>query len=163
MALRYHNVYWLWLSLTVIAADQVTKQLIATHMYLFESIRLTGFLNLTYMHNTGAAFSLFTGAPRLLFVALGLAVTIAIMVWMRRHSRAHKLTAIALSFILGGALGNVIDRVTRGFVVDFIDFHVGHWHWPAFNLADSAITVGAVLLILDALFVRHRVSADPAD
>jgi len=160
MALRYHNVYWLWLSLVVIVADQVTKQLIAVHMHLFESIPITGFLNLTYMHNTGAAFSIFTGAPRLLFVALGLVVTIAIMVWMRRHSHDYKLTAIALSLILGGALGNVIDRVTRGYVVDFIDLHAGHWHWPAFNLADSAITLGAVLLILDALFVRHRVPAD---
>lgn len=160
MALRYRNVYWLWLSLAVIVVDQVTKQLVALHMHLFESIHLTGFLNLTYMHNTGAAFSLLAGAPRLLFVGLGVIVTIGIMIWMHRNDTSHRLTAVALSLILGGALGNVIDRATRGYVIDFIDVHAGHWHWPAFNTADSAITVGAILLILDALFIRHRVTAE---
>jgi signal peptidase II len=159
-ALPWRNVHWLWLSAAVIVLDQVTKQLVAAQMYLFESIHLTGFLNLTYMHNTGAAFSMLAGAPSLLFVALGVIVTIAIMVWLHRHPRAYRGTAIALALILGGALGNVIDRVTRGYVIDFIDVHAGHWHWPAFNVADSAITIGAILLILGALLVRRRVPAD---
>lgn len=158
MALRYRNAYWLWLSVLVIAVDQVTKQLVVQHMYLFQSIHLTGFLNLTYMQNTGAAFSILEGAPRILFVGLGVIVAIGILVWMNRQSRGHKLAAIALALILGGALGNVIDRAARGHVIDFIDFHVAHYHWPAFNAADSAITIGAVLLILDALFFQRAAS-----
>jgi signal peptidase II len=99
-----------------------------------------------------------TGAPSLLFVALGLVVAIGIMIWMRRHATGHRVTAAALSLILGGALGNVIDRVARGYVIDFIDFHVNHWHFAAFNVADSAITVGAILLIAQSVFVTRRTS-----
>lgn len=156
MALEYRNVYWLWLSLGVITLDQITKQLVVTHLSLYDSIHLLDFLNLTYMHNTGAAFSLLQGAPRILFIGLGVAVSVGIMVWLHMHPTRDRLVAVALSLILGGALGNVIDRAARGYVIDFIDFHVGVWHWPAFNVADSAVTIGAAILILEALWPRTR-------
>lgn len=146
-----HNAWWLLLSALVIVLDQFTKYLVATHFYLFESVRLTGFLNLTYVRNTGVAFSLLNHQSRLLFIAIGLLIALAIVVWLLRSSRRSRLMAAALALILGGALGNVIDRVRLGYVVDFIDFHVANWHWPAFNVADSAVTVGAVLLVLLAL------------
>ena len=159
-SLARHNAWWLWLSFAIIALDQASKQLVATHFYLFESVRLTGFLNLTYVRNTGVAFSLFTREPRLVFIGVGVLISLAILVWLYRHPRGAGLTAAALALILGGALGNVIDRALWGYVIDFIDFHVGAWHWPAFNVADSAVTIGAALLILDAFRPRREAGAD---
>ncbi len=152
----YRNIHWLWLSLVVMVLDQVTKQLVVRHLTLYDNVHLLGFLNLTYMHNTGAAFSLLQGAPRLLFIGLGVIVAIGIMVWLRLHPYQDRVIAAALSLILGGALGNVIDRAARGYVIDFIDVHAGGWHWPAFNVADSAVTIGAVILIVEALWPRRK-------
>lgn len=154
-AAEYKNVYWLWLSMLVIVLDQVSKQLVVNGMNLYEVIPLLPFLNLTRMHNTGAAFSILSNAPPLLFIALGLAVSIGVLVWLRLHRSGETLMAIALVLVLGGALGNVIDRAARGHVVDFIDFHLLGWHWPAFNVADMAIVTGAGLLILDMLRERR--------
>lgn len=156
MSGRIANVYWLWLSAAVIVADQVTKQLVVRELYVYERIELVPFLNLVHVHNTGAAFSMFSAAPAVMFILLGVAVSIWILWWLRTHPDGERLVACALSLILGGALGNVIDRAARGHVIDFIDLHVGDWHWPAFNLADSAITVGAALLILDMLLAARR-------
>lgn len=153
-AFRYSSVYWLWLAVVVIVADQISKALIARHMELFARIDLTSFLNLVCMHNTGAAFSLFTGAMPVVFIVIAVAVTIGVLVWLRRNPDAPRLLAIALSLIVGGALGNAIDRVARGYVIDFIDVHAYGWHWPAFNVADSAITIGAILLIVDMLLLQ---------
>lgn len=157
---KLQNVYWLWLSVLVIVADQIVKQLLVNHFALYESLPLTGWLNLTLVHNTGAAFSLLRGASPWLFVGLGVAVTVGILIWMRRHPHGHRLMAIALSLIVGGALGNVIDRVMRGYVVDFMDFHIGAWHYPAFNMADCAICIGAALIVIDMLVpdrgTRHK-------
>ncbi|RJS95353.1 signal peptidase II [Salinisphaera sp. Q1T1-3] len=149
----WQNVHWLWLSVLVIAADQFTKQLVVNHYALYDSTPLTSWLNLTLVHNTGAAFSMLHGATPWLFVALGVAVTLGITIWMVRNPYDKRLFAGALALIAGGALGNVVDRALRGFVVDFVDFHIGAWHYPAFNLADSAIVVGAVLIFVDMLFV----------
>lgn len=154
--MKYHNVYWLWLSAAVIVADQLSKQLVVREMLLFERIPLIPHLNLFHVHNTGAAFSMFSNAPPLLFILLGVGVSIGILWWMRRHPSDERLAAASLSLILGGALGNVIDRATRGHVVDFIDFYVGEWHFAAFNLADAAISVGAALLILDSVLQMRR-------
>lgn len=158
MEFRYKNVYWLWLSAAVMVLDQIAKQMVVRGLDWYQSIPLMPFLNVVHMRNTGAAFSMFAGASPLLFIGLGVAVSIGIMWWLRRNPRGQPLVAIALSLILGGALGNVIDRATRGHVVDFIDFYVGAWHFPAFNVADCAISVGAALLILDMLLdgVRHK-------
>lgn len=150
------NVHWFWLSAAVIAADQIVKQLVVNHFTLYQSVALCRWLNLTLIHNTGAAFSIFRGATPWLFVGLSVAVVLGILAWMRRHPHDSRLLAAALSLIAGGALGNAIDRAARGYVVDFIDFHIGAWHYPAFNLADSAICIGALLIALDMLRPRRH-------
>jgi signal peptidase II len=156
VGLTYKNVYWLWLSALVIFLDQVTKQMIVKNFAWYESKAILPHLNLVYMKNTGAAFSMLSSAPALVFVALGVAVSVGILVWLRRNPRGQTLIAIAFCLILGGALGNVIDRVTRQYVVDFIDFYWGGWHFAAFNVADSAISVGAAFLILDMLLQSRK-------
>lgn len=152
---HYQNVHWLWLAGLVIVVDQITKQLVVRNFELFDSVALLPVLNLTRMHNTGAAFSMFSGLPPAFFVLLSLVVSVGIMIWLRRHPHDQRLTAAALALILGGALGNAIDRATRGYVIDFIDFHLGQWHWPAFNVADSAICIGAACMIIDALLASR--------
>lgn len=152
------NVHWLWLSALVILADQVTKQLVVNDFTLYESMPLLPWLNLTLVHNTGAAFSILRGATPWLFVGLSVVVVIGILVWMRRHPRDSRLLAAALSLVAGGALGNAIDRAAHGYVIDFVDFHIGAWHFPAFNVADSAICIGAVLIAVDMLWPKRHVS-----
>ncbi|MDY0330984.1 MAG: signal peptidase II [Thiomonas sp.] len=152
---------WLLVSLAVILADQFTKWLVRQDLPLDSSHPVTGFFNLVYIHNPGAAFSFLAAAPgwqRWFFTALSLAASLFIL-WLMFRNRGKALFSLALAFILGGALGNVIDRVLWGKVTDFLDFYLTlggqQWHWPAFNLADSAIFVGAVLLIVDE-FRRAR-------
>lgn len=144
---------WLGIALIVIVLDQFTKTLILGYFQYGDSRHVTSFFNVVRVHNTGAAFSFLAGASgwqRWFFVGLGL-VAAGFIVWMLRSQGHQRLFAWALSLILGGALGNVIDRLLHGYVVDFLDFHLGARHFPAFNVADSAITVGAVLLIFDEL------------
>jgi signal peptidase II len=158
MAIKYHNVHWLWLSLAIIVIDQITKQLVFINLEPYETLRLLPVFNLTHMRNTGAAFSMLSSASPLFFIALGVAVSVGILVWLRRHPQGETPVAVGLALILGGALGNVIDRAYRGYVVDFLDFHIGEcgWcHWPAFNVADSAIVIGAGLLIWDMFRKRE--------
>lgn len=156
MAFQYKNVYWLWVTALIIVADQISKQLVVRHLSWFDVQPLLPNLNLVHMRNTGAAFSMMSDAPPIFFVSLGVVVSVGILVWLRRHPHEQHLVAVALSLIMGGALGNVIDRVTRGHVVDFIDFYVGSWHFAAFNIADIAISCGAGLLILDAILDMRR-------
>ncbi|MGQ0618569.1 MAG: signal peptidase II [Panacagrimonas sp.] len=151
MTQPYKNVYWLWLAAATILADQITKQLVVRSMEQFESIPVGSLFNLVHMQNRGAAFSMLSQMPPVFFVLLAVGVSIGILIWLRRNPSGQRCVAAGLSLILGGALGNVIDRVRLGHVTDFIDFHVGDWHFAAFNVADSAITVGAGLLILDML------------
>lgn len=153
---KLNNIYWLWISAVIILVDQVTKQLVVKNLLWYESIPVMPHLNLVYLKNTGAAFSMLSDAPPLFFILLGVSVSIGIMWWLRKHPHEQHLVAAALSLILGGALGNVIDRATRGFVVDFIDFYVGNWHFAAFNVADIAISTGAGLLILDMILDTLR-------
>lgn len=151
MSFQYKNVYLLWLSVAVIALDQITKQLVVRYLDWYDVVPVIPNLNLVHMKNTGAAFSMLSNAPPAFFVLLGTAVSIGILWWLRRNPRGQTLLATALSLIMGGAMGNVIDRVTRGHVVDFIDFYVGSWHFAAFNVADTAISIGTAFLILDML------------
>jgi signal peptidase II len=162
MAFRYRNVYWLWLSAVIIAADQITKQLIVRHLGWFDVLPVVPHFNLVHMRNTGAAFSILSGASPVFFILLGTAVSLGILWWLRKNPRGQELVAVALSLILGGALGNVIDRATRGHVVDFLDFYWGSWHFAAFNVADMAITAGAALLILDMFLDARRAKAAAA-
>lgn len=159
MSFQYKNVYLLWVSVLVILVDQITKQLVVRNLEWFERIALIPHLNLVHMKNTGAAFSMLSNAPPLLFVLLGVGVSVGILWWLRRNPRGQTILATALSLILGGALGNVIDRVTRGHVVDFVDFYVGTWHFAAFNVADMAISCGTALLLLDMLLDSRRRAA----
>ncbi|MBI5937578.1 MAG: lipoprotein signal peptidase [Betaproteobacteria bacterium] len=148
-----NGLKWLWLSALIIALDQLTKLLVIDSLTLHEAIPLTDFFNLMRAHNTGAAFSLLADQPgwqRLFFVAVAL-VASGIIFHLLRKTQGRPLFCFSLALILGGALGNVIDRIAYGHVVDFLDFYLGTWHWPAFNVADSGITVGAVLLIADSL------------
>lgn len=148
--------HWLWLSAVVIVLDQVTKVLVSRTLELYERLPLTPFFDLTLAHNRGASFSMLANASgwqRWFFVTLGVGISVVLMVWLRRiQSNQQTLLAIGLALILGGALGNVIDRVWLGHVVDFILFHWGDWSFPAFNVADSAISIGAGCLLLDAFF-----------
>lgn len=159
MAFHYKNVYWLWISAAVMLLDQVTKQLIVKNLGWFDVLPVIPHFNLVHMRNTGAAFSILSDAPPIFFILLGVVVSGGILWWLRRNPQGQTLVAVALSLILGGALGNVIDRATRGFVVDFLDFYWNGWHFAAFNVADSAITVGAGLLILDMFFEGRRAKA----
>ena len=145
---------WLALSAVVLVLDQITKYLANGWLVLHEPVRILPVFNLTLMHNRGAAFSFLAGAggwQRWLFAGLALGVSAVLIVWLTRLKQAQRLLAVALALIVGGALGNLIDRLWLGYVVDFLDFHFRGWHWPAFNIADAAITVGAGLLILDSL------------
>ena len=144
---------WLAIALIVILLDQFTKTLILGHFQLHDSRTVTSFFNLVRVHNSGAAFSFLAGASgwqRWFFVGLGIAASMFI-VWLLRSHGGQRLFGWALALILGGAVGNVVDRLLHGYVVDFIQVHAGGWYFPSFNVADSAITVGAVLLILDEL------------
>ncbi len=151
-------VPWLGIALAVILLDQLTKTLILGAFQLDDSRTLMPFLNIVRVHNTGAAFSFLAGASgwqRWFFVGLG-AVAAVFIVWMLRRHGSQQLFCWALALILGGALGNVIDRLLHGYVVDFIQVHWRGWYFPSFNVADSAITIGAVLLILDELLRVKR-------
>jgi len=149
---------WLALAFVVIVADQFSKALILNAFQHGDSIYVNAFFNIVRAHNTGAAFSFLAGAggwQRWFFVALSAVASLFIVVMLRRHGK-QTLFAAALSLILGGAVGNVMDRLWHGYVVDFIQVHWAGWYFPAFNVADSAITLGAVLLIWDELRrVRH--------
>ena len=142
---------WLWCSLAVVVVDQSTKFAAVEWLDPRGSVELFPALDLVLAYNTGAAFSFLStagGWQRWLFIGLALAICLFILHWLRDLPRRARWFPLALSLILGGAVGNVIDRVHIGAVVDFIDFHVGDWHWPAFNVADAAICVGAALLIM---------------
>jgi signal peptidase II len=145
---------WLPLSAAVIIADHAAKVWIVHHFSLFERVRVLPVLDVILTYNTGAAFSFLSqasGWQRWVFVLLALAVSGALIVWMRRlNATVHGLLACGLALIVGGALGNMFDRLAIGRVVDFIHVHWGHAYFPAFNIADSAITIGALLLLIDA-------------
>jgi signal peptidase II len=150
---------WLVLSVLVVLADQASKFYITQHFGEFEHITVLAVLDITRMHNVGAAFSFLASASgwqRWMFIALAGVVSIGIIVWLFRLKQRHGLLACGLALVLGGALGNVIDRIRLGYVIDFIHFHWDRAYFPAFNVADSAITVGAACLLLDALFEGKR-------
>ena len=149
---------WLGLSGLIIVLDQLTKFWVVSALSLGQSIELTGFLNLVFVYNPGAAFSFLSDAggwQRWFFVALALAVSAWLTFLIRQHA-AECLLPLAATLILGGALGNVIDRIRFGAVVDFVDVHAAGWHWPAFNVADSAISVGVALLLWQQLFFAPK-------
>lgn len=144
---------WLALSALIVVLDQITKFFVTRTFSLHEVVEMTPFFNMVLVHNRGAAFSFLSDAggwQRELFIGIALAASVWIAWLLRKHS-TETLFCMALSLVLGGALGNVMDRVRLGAVVDFLDFHAFGYHWPAFNVADIGISCGAILLIWDAL------------
>ncbi len=144
---------WLALAILILVLDQLTKVLILGAFQLGDASPVTSFFNIVRVHNAGAAFSFLAGASgwqRWFFTGIGVAATVFIIYLLKSHP-GQKLFCFALACILGGAVGNVIDRLVHGHVIDFLDFHWAGWHFPAFNVADSTITIGAVCLILDEL------------
>ena len=144
-----------YLSITglVIVLDQVSKWWMVSWLSLYETVAIMPYFNLTMAHNHGAAFSFLAqagGWQRWFFIGLAVVISVVLLIWLAKLKPTAKLEALSLSLILGGAMGNVMDRIMYGYVIDFLDVYVGTSHWPAFNIADSAICIGAVLLILDS-------------
>ncbi|OLU33661.1 signal peptidase II [Pseudomonas sp. PA15(2017)] len=154
MSARFGKLGWVWLSIVVFVVDQVTKYWFDNNLQMYERITvIPDYFSWTLAYNTGAAFSFLAGASgwqRWLFTLIAVVVSVILVVWMKRLKSDETWLAVGLALVLGGALGNLVDRVVFGHVVDFILVHwENRWYFPAFNLADSAITVGAVLLALD--------------
>jgi len=150
--------------LTVVALDQATKLWVAGRMDLFESIPIVpGFFSITYVRNPGAAFGMFSEAHGLLrmgfLVSVSLVAVVMLSVFFLKSPHAERVSRVAAVLVMGGALGNLIDRVRFGEVIDFLDLFVGRLHWPAFNVADSAISIGVALLVLDVLRAPHGADA----
>ena len=159
---EFSMLKWLWLSLLAIILDQGSKLAITSSMQLYQSIQVMPYFRLTYVHNTGAAFSFLSeagGWQRWFFAGLALVISAVIAVWLSRLKPHETLLAVALSLVLGGAIGNLIDRLAYGYVIDFLDVYYQTWHWPAFNIADSAITLGVVLMLVESFGLGKREDA----
>jgi len=146
-------ISWLWLTLIVLIIDQVTKHWVAGTFFYGESIAVLPFFNLTYVHNLGAAFSFLAdqaGWQRWFFATIAFIASIIFTVWLAKTPASDKKLSIALALMLSGAVGNLIDRVLLGYVIDFLDFYIKNYHWPAFNVADSAIFLGAAIMVIDS-------------
>ncbi len=158
----WSNLSWLVISAVIVILDQWTKWLVANQFELYEARPITGWFNLVLAHNTGAAFSFLSdssGWQRWFFIALTVVVVIGLLIWLLRLSNAMWRLRLGILLVLGGAIGNLIDRVRLGYVIDFLDVHAAGWHWPAFNIADSAICCGVALLLIDSFFdgnKKHR-------
>jgi len=149
---------WLWLSLLALLLDQWSKVAIDSAMHLYQSITILPYFNLTYVRNTGAAFSFLSeagGWQRWFFAIMAITISCVLIVWLYRLKKNETLLAIALSLVLGGALGNLIDRLVYGYVIDFLDFYYQNWHWPAFNVADMAISLGVFLMLLESFGIGN--------
>jgi signal peptidase II len=145
---------WLWLSGLILSVDALSKYMAQTFLVLNQPVEVMPFFNLNLAYNTGAAFSFLSSASGWqiwFFGGIAVIASIAILTWLRRLTMQQRWVAIALCLILGGALGNLLDRFLYGHVIDFVQWYIGHWYWPTFNIADSAICVGAVMLIIDAI------------
>lgn len=157
--LHWQNSLWLLLSIGLIVLDQASKAWISQHMVNGQSWSLMPFVNFTLAHNHGAAFSFLSqdsGWQRWFLISLALIVNMVLLAYLLKLEVQKKWCALSLALIIGGALGNVIDRLFNGYVVDFIDVYAGRWHWPVFNIADSAIVVGVFLLILSSNILQVR-------
>jgi len=144
---------WLWLSLLVFVLDQASKLWVVDNFELYESIQLFPSLNFTYVHNLGAAFSFLSSAggwQRWFFVGFALIATTILLVWLRKLKPTERWMAVTISLVLGGAIGNLYDRISYGYVIDFIDVYYKSHHWPVFNIADAAISIGVVMMLVDA-------------
>ena len=155
------GLIWLWVTVVLLILDQVTKYVVSTQMQLYQSIELLPVFNLTYVHNYGAAFSFLSeagGWQRWFFSIIAISISILLTYWLKKLPAKNLVLCGAYSLVLAGSLGNLYDRLTYGYVIDFIHVYYDTWHFPAFNIADSAICIGAGLLLLDAF--RDQKSED---
>jgi signal peptidase II len=144
---------WLWITIVFLIIDQVSKYLVVDSFYLGESLNILPFFDLRYVQNPGAAFSFLAdqdGWQRWFFTIIAAVASVIFLVWLARTPKSNALLSIALAFMLSGAMGNLIDRALFGYVIDMLDFHIAGKHWPVFNIADSAIFIGAALMIFDS-------------
>lgn len=153
--------YCMWLAIVavIVGLDLWTKSLASAHLVLYRPEPVTSWFNLTLAHNSGAAFSFLASAggwQRWFFSAAAVLISAVLLVWLARQPTPARLLPTALVLVLGGAIGNLIDRLRFGYVVDFIDLHAAGWHWPAFNLADAAIVLGVILLLIDGFVPRGQ-------
>ncbi|HUV22838.1 MAG TPA: signal peptidase II [Gammaproteobacteria bacterium] len=163
MTIVTSQLKWLWLSLGVIIIDQITKQIAEAQLSLHQPINLMPYFDWYLTYNTGAAFSLLADAggwQRWMFTAIAIVVSLVIVQWIRKLEPGDSLTALSLSLILGGAIGNLIDRILLGHVIDYIQVWLGSYPFPAFNIADAAISVGAALLILSSFYSPRKADSD---
>lgn len=152
---------WAWIIPLVALLDQIAKQLIVNHMQLGDSYQLTPFLNLAFTLNQGAAFGFMGtagGWQIILFSTISIVAILILLYWLTKLAKQEKMLIISLCLIIGGASGNLIDRIYHGYVIDFIDFHIKSWHFATFNIADSAISIGAFILILCTIFTKTKKS-----
>ena len=158
--LGWRSVYWLLLSTAIVVLDQITKLLVIENMTLYQRVQITSFFDLVRLHNTGAAFSFLadaSGWQNWLFTGIAVVVSIGILYWLvTLPAKDRRTLAMGLALVLGGAVGNVIDRSSYGYVVDFILLHYQEWSYPAFNIADSAITCGVILILYDGVVLDRR-------
>lgn len=150
---------WLGLAAVIVLLDLWTKHLASANLELYRPVPVTGWLNMTLAHNTGAAFSFLAdgdGWQRTFFIVVASAISVFLVIWLWRLPLQARALPAALSLLLGGAIGNLVDRIQLGYVVDFIDVHYAGWHWPAFNLADSAIVIGIGLMMIESLLPPRR-------
>ncbi|MEW6115577.1 MAG: signal peptidase II [Nitrospirota bacterium] len=150
--MRQKTVFFFLIALAIFILDQITKYIIKGSTAPFEIIRVTSFFNIVYVENIGSAFGLFTSLGNAFFIVVAALAMVFVAVLMIKD-RGNRLS---FSLVLGGAAGNLLDRVTHGYVIDFLDFHIGTHHWPAFNVADSALTIGITLLLIRTVFTSHK-------
>lgn len=151
--IKNSGLSWLWLTVVFVVIDQITKQWVAQTFDYRETLAVMPFFNLTYVHNPGAAFSFLADQPgwqRWFFTAIAVIASVVFIIWLAKTPKSNKVLSISFALILSGAVGNLIDRVLFGYVIDFLDFYIGDAHWPAFNVADSVILIGAALMIFDS-------------
>lgn len=158
MAKAKKALVWLWLSILIVVLDQKTKYLVSHYLSLGQPVKVFPFLNFTLNYNTGALFSFLdaeSGWQVIFFAAISLIVSIILIVWLSRLSHSETMMSLGFSLIIGGAIGNFIDRVLRDYVTDFIDFYIKEWHFATFNIADSAICIGVFLVIIHVIFTPY--------
>ena len=163
---RLANLYWLHISISIVLVDQFTKYLADTALPLLVPQAIAPNFNLTLLYNYGAAFDFLSDAggwQRWFFIVIAIVVTGVMTVWLTKLETNDRWTAAALAIVIGGAIGNLIDRIYHGYVIDFLDFYIGAHHWPAFNIADSAITVGAIILLISGIIIPYKPDTDTHD
>lgn len=153
------GLLWIWISILVVALDQYSKYWMTTHFQLHEAQDLYPNIRLVLAHNKGAAFSMLSEHPHLalyLFSTTAALVIMGLFFWLFTMAASARWVAVSVSLLLGGAIGNLVDRVRFGYVIDFIDVYVDQWHWPVFNIADVAICLGAVMLVIDVIWLSGK-------